>query len=52
MGDPAEVDEMYARAIRRRNGGTPVTREWVEDAAAATIAFVGSPARPGTCGIS
>jgi DNA primase catalytic core len=40
MGDPAEVDEMYAHAIGRRNKGLPVTRDWVEDAAAATIETV------------
>ena len=40
MGDPAEVDEMYAHAIGRRSGGTALTRAWVEDAAAATIEAV------------
>jgi DNA primase catalytic core len=40
MGDPAEVDEMYTRAVGRRNAGTAVTRAWVEDAAAATIESV------------
>ena len=40
LGDPAEVDEMYARAVGRRTAGRPATRAWVEDAAAATIAFV------------
>jgi conjugative relaxase-like TrwC/TraI family protein len=37
MGDPAEVEEMYARAIGRRNAGIPLTGEWVEYTAAATI---------------
>ncbi|ABL81094.1 DNA primase catalytic core, N-terminal domain [Nocardioides sp. JS614] len=40
LGDPAEVDEMYSRAVGRRNGGRTATRDWVEDVAAATIAFV------------
>ena len=40
LGDPAEVDEMYARAVGRHSSGRTATREWVEDAAAATIAFV------------
>lgn len=40
LGDPAEVDEMFVRAIGRRNAGRTATRDWVEDAAAATIAFV------------
>lgn len=37
LGDPAEVDEMYARAIGRGNAGAAPTPEWVERAAAATI---------------
>src|SRR4051794_21831940 len=40
MGDPAEVDEMYAHAINRGNAGRTLTREWVEDAAASTIVAV------------
>jgi DNA primase catalytic core len=40
MGDPAEVDEMYAHAINRSNAGRALTREWVEDAAASTIVAV------------
>jgi DNA primase catalytic core len=40
LGDPAEVDEMYARAVGRRNAGRPASRTWIEDAATATIAFV------------
>lgn len=40
LGDPAEVDEMFVRAVGRRNAGRTATRDWVEDAAAATIAFV------------
>src|SRR4051794_21089791 len=40
MGDPAEVDEMYAHAINRGNAGRALTREWVEDAAASTIVAV------------
>src|SRR3954452_3729069 len=40
MGDPAEVDEMYAHAINRGNAGRALTREWVEDAAASTIVTV------------
>src|SRR4051794_2784073 len=40
LGDPADVDQMYARAVGRRNAGRSATRAWVEDAAAATIAFV------------
>jgi conjugative relaxase-like TrwC/TraI family protein len=40
LGDPAEVDEMYARAVGRNNGGRMAARAWVEDAAAATIGFV------------
>src|SRR3954453_13843815 len=40
MGDPAEVDEMYAHAINRGNAGSALTREWVEDAAASTIVAV------------
>ena len=40
MGDPAEVDEMYARVIGRRASGASVAREWVEDAAAVAIATV------------
>ncbi|MEO5665937.1 MAG: MobF family relaxase, partial [Nocardioides sp.] len=40
MGDPAEVDEMYARAVRRGHVGVSLTRVWVEEAAAATVAVV------------
>lgn len=40
LGDPAEVDEMYARAVGRRNAGRTATRDWVEDTAAATIAVI------------
>lgn len=40
MGDPTEVDEMYAHAISRRNAGKALTREWVENTAAATIETV------------
>jgi DNA primase catalytic core len=40
MGDPAEVDEMYARAIYRGTTARDVTRDWVEDAAAATVTTV------------
>jgi DNA primase catalytic core len=40
LGDPAEVDEMYARTIGRRTAVRTASRAWVEDAAAATIAFV------------
>jgi DNA primase catalytic core len=40
MGDPVEVDEMCARAIGRADAGTALTRDWVEDAAVATIAAV------------
>jgi DNA primase catalytic core len=40
LGDPAEVDEMYARVVGRRNAGVAVTREWVEDAAAAAVEAV------------
>jgi DNA primase catalytic core len=39
LGDPAEVDEMFVRAVGRRTEGQTATRAWVEDAAAATIAF-------------
>ena len=37
MGNPAEVDEMTARAIGRRRAKREPTRDWVEDAAAATV---------------
>ena len=37
MGNPAEVDEMTARAIGRRRTKRKPTRDWVEDAAAATV---------------
>lgn len=40
MGDPAEVDEMYAHAINRGNAGRALTREWIEDAAASTVESV------------
>ncbi|KRA37908.1 MULTISPECIES: MobF family relaxase [unclassified Nocardioides] len=40
LGDPAEVDEMYAHAVDRSATGTALTREWVEDAAAATVAAI------------
>ena len=40
LGDPAEVDEMCARAVGRRTAARPATRAWAEYAAAATIAFV------------
>lgn len=40
LGDPAEVDEMCDRAVGRDSSGRTATRAWVEDAAAATIAFV------------
>src|SRR4051794_14458199 len=40
MGDPAEVDEMYAHAINRGKADRALTREWVEDAAASTIVAV------------
>jgi DNA primase catalytic core len=40
LGDPAEVDEMYARAVGRRTASRRATRAWVEDAAAATVEFV------------
>lgn len=40
LGDPAEVDEMCARAVGRHSSGRTAAREWIEDAAAATIAFV------------
>jgi DNA primase catalytic core len=40
LGDPAEVDEMYVRAVGRRNADRTATRDWVEDTAAATIAVI------------
>jgi DNA primase catalytic core len=40
LGDPAEVDEMCARVVGRRNAGLPVTRQWVEDAAATAVEAV------------
>jgi DNA primase catalytic core len=40
LGDPAEVDEMYARVIGRRHGGVALTRAWVEEAAATSIEAV------------
>src|SRR3954447_10035093 len=40
LGDPTEVDEMYARAVGRRTASRRATRAWAEDAATATIEFV------------
>lgn len=40
MGNPAEVDDMYAHAINRSNAGRPLTRQWIEDAAASAVKSV------------
>ena len=40
LGNPAEVDEMYARAIARGVAGRRWNRDWVEETAAAVVEAV------------